>query len=117
MTAGYLTAAGTYDDFGEALRHATFNVVTIATDCGYDAASNCAAWPCVRPDVDARLSCITVSSGSTGEGIKMIRILVIARQAANQIKQLIHPRAVLPLLIGGRSMPDSLRPSTIWARD
>jgi trk system potassium uptake protein TrkH len=38
----------------------------------------------------------------------MIRTLVIGRQAANQMKQLVHPRAILPLRIGGRPMPDSL---------
>jgi trk system potassium uptake protein TrkH len=49
-----------------------------------------------------------VSSGSTGGGIKSIRALVIWRQAANQIKQLMHPRAILPLRIGGRPLPESL---------
>jgi trk system potassium uptake protein TrkH len=105
--AGYLTVVGTYDDFWESLRHATFNVVTIATDCGY-ATQNFGAWPAFAPMWMLFLSCITVSSGSTGGGIKMVRVLVISRQAANQIKQLIHPRALLPLLIGGRLMPDSL---------
>jgi trk system potassium uptake protein len=49
-------------------------------------------------------SCFCLAAGG---GIKMIRRLVIARQAANQTKQLMHPRAILPLRIGGRAMPDS----------
>lgn len=103
----YLYSTGTYDDFTESLRHATFNIVTIATDCGY-ATQDFAAWPVFVPMWMLLLSCITVSSGSTGGGIKMIRTMVIARQAANQMKQLMHPRALLPLRIGGRPMPDSL---------
>lgn len=103
----YLYVTGTYDDPGQALRHATFNIVTIATDCGY-ATQDFATWPVFVPMWMLFLSCITVSSGSTGGGIKMIRTLVIERQAANQLKQLMHPRAVLPLRIGGRPMPDSL---------
>lgn len=103
----YLYVTGAYTSLNESLRHATFNVVTIATDCGY-ATQDFAAWPVFAPMWMMFLSCITVSSGSTGGGIKMIRTLVIGRQAANQLTQLMHPRAVLPLRIGGRPMPDTL---------
>lgn len=103
----YLYATGTYSTLGESIRHATFNIVTIATDCGY-ATQDFAAWPAFVPMWMLFLSCLTASSGSTGGGIKMIRTLVIGRQAANQLKQLVHPRAVLPLRIGGRPMPNTL---------
>ncbi|MDY6944260.1 MAG: potassium transporter TrkG [Pseudomonadota bacterium] len=103
----YLYLTGTYPDLGQSLRHATFNVVTIATDCGY-ATQDFAAWPAFAPMWMLFLSCLTVSSGSTGGGVKMIRTMVIARQAANQLKQLVHPRALMPLRIGGRPMPESL---------
>jgi trk system potassium uptake protein len=103
----YLYLTGTYDTLGQSLRHATFNLVTIATDCGY-ATQDFAAWPVFAPMWMLFLSCMTVSSGSTGGGIKMIRTLVIGKQAATQMTQLMHPRAVLPLRIGGRPMPDSL---------
>lgn len=35
LTAGVLWHAGTYPDYITALRHASFNLVTIATDCGF----------------------------------------------------------------------------------
>lgn len=107
LIAVYLYLTGTYDTLGQSLRHATFNLVTIATDCGY-ATQDFAAWPVFAPMWMLFLSCMTVSSGSTGGGIKMIRTLVIGKQAATQMTQLMHPRAVLPLRIGGRPMPDSL---------
>lgn len=103
----YLYVTDTYATLGESMRHATFNLVTIATDCGY-ATRDFAAWPAFAPMWMLFLSCITVSSGSTGGGLKMIRTLVIGRQAANQLKQLMHPHAVLPLRIGGRPMPETL---------
>lgn len=93
---GYLYLTNTYDSLGQSIRHATFNIVTIATDCGY-ATQDFAAWTVFVPMWMLFLSCLSVSSGSTGGGIKMIRALVIGRQAANQVKQLMHPRAVLPL--------------------
>ena len=103
----YLYLTGTYDSLPQSLRHVTFNLVTIATDCGY-ATQDFAAWPVFVPMWMLFLSCVTCSSGSTGGGIKMIRMQVIKAQAANQITQLMHPRAILPLRIGTRVMPDNL---------
>jgi len=106
-TGAYLSLTGTYPDLVTALRHATFNVITIATDCGY-ATQDFAAWPVFVPMWMLFLSCVTCSSGSTGGGVKMIRTLVIGRQASIQVRQLLHPKAMLPLRIGARVMPDSL---------
>jgi trk system potassium uptake protein len=47
------------------------------------------------------LSCIVASSGSTGGGIKMIRTLVLAKQAHRELTQLVHPNMVRPLKVGG----------------
>ncbi len=107
VIGAYLFVTGTYDSPLQALRHATFNLVTIATDCGY-ATQDFAAWPVFAPMWMLFLSCVTCSSGSTGGGIKMIRTLVLGQQAANQLTQLMHPRAVIPLRIGSRAMPDHL---------
>jgi trk system potassium uptake protein TrkH len=47
------------------------------------------------------LSCLVASSGSTGGGIKMIRTLVLAKQANRELNQLVHPNMVRPLKVGG----------------
>jgi trk system potassium uptake protein TrkH len=47
------------------------------------------------------LSCITASSGSTGGGIKMIRTLILAKQANRELTRLIHPAVVNPVKVGG----------------
>lgn len=107
FVASYLFLTGTYSSLGQSFRHAIFNLVTIATDCGY-ATQDFAAWPVFVPMWMLFLSCVTCSSGSTGGGVKMIRTLVIRRQASNQIMQMMHPRAVLPLKLGGRAMPEHL---------
>jgi trk system potassium uptake protein len=112
LIGAYLYLTGTYDSLGQSFRHATFNLVTIATDCGY-ATQDFAAWPVFAPFWMLFLSCFAVSSGSTGGGIKMIRALVIGRQGANQVKQLMHPRALLPLRIGGRALPESLTAAVV----
>jgi trk system potassium uptake protein TrkH len=40
-------------------------------------------------------------SGSTGGGIKMIRAELMARQAVREMTRIIHPRAVVPVKLGG----------------
>lgn len=102
----YLWWQGVYD-FATALRHVAFNLVSIATDTGY-ASVDYAQWPILVPLWMLFLSCITVSSGSCGGGIKMIRTLVLTRQSLREMGNLLHPRAVLPLVIGGRTIPERI---------
>jgi trk system potassium uptake protein len=98
--AVFLCVKGTYPDFPTALRHATFNVVSIATDSGLHT-QDYSLWPIFAPMWMIFLSCIVASSGSTGGGIKMIRTLVLAKQAHRELTQLVHPSMVRPLKVGG----------------
>ncbi|MFC3627710.1 TrkH family potassium uptake protein [Vogesella amnigena] len=90
-----------------ALRHVSFNLISIATDSGF-ASIDYAPWPILVPLWMLFLSCITASSGSTGGGIKMIRTLILTRQGMREMSNLLHPRAVLPLMLGGKAIPDSV---------
>jgi trk system potassium uptake protein TrkH len=105
--AGYLYYAGTYDSFGTALRHASFNLVSIATDSGY-ASVDFAQWPIVVPMWMLFLSCIVCSSGSTGGGMKMIRTIVVLKQASREMWVLRHPQAVNPMKIGRSAIPNQV---------
>ena len=98
--AVFLVVKGTYADFPTALRHAVFNVVSIATDSGLHT-QDYSRWPIFAPMWMIFLSCIVASSGSTGGGIKMIRTLVLAKQAHRELNQLVHPNMVRPLKVGG----------------
>ncbi len=95
----FLVLKGTYADFPTAFRHATFNVVSIATDSGLHT-QDYARWPIFAPMWMMFLSCIVASSGSTGGGIKMIRTLVLAKQAHRELNMLVHPNMVRPLKVG-----------------
>lgn len=99
--AYYLWWAGTYPDFPTALRFASFNLITIATDCGF-ANTDFGQWPIFVPLWMLFLSCIAVSSGSTGGGIKMIRTIILGKQALREMHRLLHPNIVDPLKIGGQ---------------
>jgi trk system potassium uptake protein len=103
----YLWSHNVYPDVWASLRYASFNLVSIATDCGF-ASADFGAWPIFVPFWMLFLSCITVSSGSTGGGIKMIRTLVLAHQSSRELSRLIHPTLVSPLTIAGAPIPNNV---------
>lgn len=96
----FLVLKGTYPDVPTAMRHAIFNVVSIATDSGLHT-QDYSRWPIFAPMWMMFLSCIVASSGSTGGGIKMIRTLILAKQANRELNLLVHPNMVRPLKVGG----------------
>jgi trk system potassium uptake protein TrkH len=96
---------GVYPTLGAALRHVAFNLVSIATDCGF-VSQDYAVWPVFAPMWILMLSCYCANTGSTGGGIKMVRTLVLVQQAAREILMLVHPQAVRPLRLGGQVVPN-----------
>jgi trk system potassium uptake protein TrkH len=112
LVALHVWMQGNYDDYLTALRHVTFNLVSIATDCGY-ASVDYNNWPVFAPFWMLLLSCVTVSSGSTGGGIKMFRSLILMKQSQREMLVLLHPTAVVPLRVGGNALPDSIAESVL----
>jgi trk system potassium uptake protein TrkH len=105
--AAFLWSHGTYPDFWTALRHASFNLVSMATDCGY-ASVDFDKWPAFAPLWMLFLSCLAVSSGSTGGGIKMMRTVVLYKQARRELVRLLHPNAVDVLKLGNDPVPNKV---------
>lgn len=92
---------GVYPDFWEAMRHASFNTISLATTSGY-MSTDFDQWPIFAPMWMLFLGAIASSAGSTGGGIKMMRVLILLRQAALELKRMVHPRAVTPLTLSGQ---------------
>lgn len=108
----YLYYHHTYPEFLTALRHVSFNLVSIATDCGF-ASVDFNQWPIFIPLWMLFLSSITVSTGSTGGGIKMMRTLILFHQSRMQMFMLVHPNAVNPLKIHHMLVPSKIVLSTL----
>jgi len=96
----YLWSNGTYPDFLTALRFVSFNLVTVGVASGFSS-TDFGQWPLFAPLWMLFLSSILACSGSVGGGIKMMRTMVLAKQAAREMTRLLHPGALLPLKIGG----------------
>jgi trk system potassium uptake protein len=107
MIAVYLSWRETYPDFWSALRDAGFNTVSLATSTGYRSVDY-DQWPIFAPMWMLLLCCVASSAGSTGGGIKMIRALILIKQAGHELVRMVHPRAVTPLRISGQSVENKV---------
>jgi len=103
----YIWALDIYPDFGTALRHVAFNLVSIATDCGF-VSQDYAVWPVFAPMWILMLSCYCANTGSTGGGIKMFRTLVLFQQASRELRMLVHPQTVTPVRVGGQVVQNQI---------
>ena len=99
VVAALLWAKGVYEPL-EALRYGVFHVVSVATTTGY-ATVDYLAWPVFAPVFMLMLSGVATSAGSTGGGIKMVRMLILVKQARRELTRLVHPNAIQPVRLGG----------------
>ncbi|MBW1713584.1 MAG: TrkH family potassium uptake protein, partial [Deltaproteobacteria bacterium] len=53
------------------------------------------------------------SAGSTGGGVKALRLLLLLKHAHRELKRLVHPHAVIAVKLGGRPVPNEGR-NTGW---
>ena len=103
----YLWANDVYANFWTALRFASFNLISIATTTGF-ANTDYNVWPIFAPLWMLFLCCFASCSGSTGGGIKMIRAELMARQAVREMTCIIHPRAYVPVKLGGETVENKI---------
>jgi trk system potassium uptake protein TrkH len=107
VIAGFLFGNNVYTEGGEALRYAMFNVVSIASTTGF-ATTDYSLWPVFAPVTMLLLSCFATSAGSTGAGIKMIRAIILARQALRELTKIPHPNAFVPIRIEGSAVENKV---------
>jgi trk system potassium uptake protein len=85
--------AGTYEDYGTALRDSLFTTVSLLTTTGFVTA-DFEAWPEFCRVLVLGLMFSGACAGSTAGGIKVIRLLILFKGLYQQIHQLLHPKAV-----------------------
>lgn len=97
----------------EGLIHGLFQTVSIATTTGFTT-QDFASWPTFLPFFLLMLSFMGGCAGSTGGGLKAMRLLLIFRQGMRELKQLLHPNAVIPLKLDSRRVQPSVV-SAVWS--
>ncbi len=112
ITCLYLYYSGTYGK-EESLTQGVFQLVSIMTTTGF-ASAEFSTWPTFLPFFLLFLSFFGACAGSTGGGIKIGRMLILAQQGIREIYRLVHPNALLPIKIRNRRIPDRVA-DAIWA--
>jgi trk system potassium uptake protein TrkH len=97
----------------ESLVHGLFQAVSITTTTGF-ATQDFSVWPGFLPIMLLMFSFMGGCAGSTGGGIKAMRLMLIYKQGIRELKQLIHPHAVIPLKVGNRRVEATVV-SAVWS--
>ena len=106
---GVLVFEGDYgDSAGRALRDSAFTVSSIITTTGFVTA-DFDEWDTAAKFTLVLLMFVGGCAGSTAGGIKVIRILIVFRTILQDVFRMIHPRAITPLQIGERVVPEGAR--------
>jgi len=87
-----------YATWTDSIRHAAFQVISLGTSTGF-ASADSAGWPGLSILVIIFFSLICACSGSTSGGIKIDRLVLFFQSVAKNLKQMLHPNAVLTVKI------------------
>jgi len=101
----YNTQAKTLDSFYNTVRVSFFQVVSIVTTTGF-ATADFDLWPDFLRFMLVFLMFFGGCAGSTGGGMKMIRIMIIFKVAINILRKLTQPKLVAPIKIGDQVVDD-----------
>ncbi|QJB57797.1 TrkH family potassium uptake protein [Pseudodesulfovibrio sp. zrk46] len=100
-------SAGNYDSISEAVRYTSFQVAAILTTTGF-ATADYELWPGITQAI--LLFCMFVGgcAGSTGGGMKVMRIMVLCKHSYKELFRLIHPRSVNRVKMGKTVVQDDV---------
>ncbi len=101
IVSGANLMSGTYDTLETAFRASTFQVVSIGTTTGF-ATADYVAWPAVTQGLLLFLMFVGGMAGSTGGGMKTLRLWAALKQGVMELRKHLHPRAVVVTRVGGK---------------
>ncbi|MFW5926861.1 MAG: TrkH family potassium uptake protein [Wenzhouxiangella sp.] len=101
-----------FGSFWDSLRHAVFQAVSYTTTTGF-ATAEVYLWPGTLPLLLLLTSALGGCAGATTGGFKIIRVYLLTKQGIRELKRLIHPRAVVPLKLGGRTLNQEVA-NAVW---
>ena len=107
LVSALLAVNAVVPTFSEALRVSAFQIVSLATTTGYSSVDY-ALWPVFAPVLLVMLGCFVSCAGSTGGGIKMVRMIMLVKQARRELIRAIHPRVVNPVHLGGQTIANGV---------
>jgi trk system potassium uptake protein TrkH len=94
---------GTGDSFEKSFRDALFQVVSLITTTGYVTADYL-SWGSLAAILSFSIMFFGGSAGSTGGGIKIVRIVLLFKNSYQEFKRLLHPNAIIPVRLNHKAV-------------
>lgn len=94
-------------NLSDSFRFAIFQVVTIMTSTGF-ATTDFNLWPESAKMILIIVMFIGACAGSTGGGIKVVRILILLKHSRMELFKALHPRAVKSIKFNNKNVPDEI---------
>ena len=101
-----------YADIGAAIRYGAFQVASILTTTGY-ATADYETWPALSQLILLIAMFIGASAGSTGGGMKCLRVMLYFKFCYKELFRLIHPHAVSRVKLAGKTVPEDVMHSVL----
>ena len=94
---------GNIDSFEKSFRDALFQVVSLITTTGYVTADYL-SWGSLAAILSFAIMFFGGSAGSTGGGIKIVRIVLLFKNSYQEFKRLLHPNAIIPVRLNHKAV-------------
>lgn len=107
IISGLLLWHGNYTTILDGIRYSSFQTVSILTTTGF-ASADYELWPLATQFILFLLMFIGGCAGSTAGGIKNMRIVILLRNGAAEMRKLIHPKAVVPIRFNEKIVPPEI---------
>lgn len=104
---------GIYQNTAVSLRHALFQVSSIMTTTGYGTVDFAREWPQFSQMILVILMIVGACAGSTGGGLKISRVILLLKAFAQEVRHLIHPRAVSVVRLEGQPVESETLHNTL----
>lgn len=107
VTSTYLYFMHTFDSPWTAIHQGIFQTVSIGTTAGFTT-TDYYLWPGFLPILLLMTSYIGGCAGSTGGGMKVIRVMLLFKQGYREVLRLIHPNAVFAIKVNNKALPSKV---------
>lgn len=98
---------GIYSSFGEAFRYSFFQTASIMTTTGF-ASADFTLWPAMSQVILVLLMFIGACAGSTGGGLKVSRVVILAKTAIREVRRTVKPKSVHLVRCDGEAVEHSV---------
>lgn len=101
-----------YGNFWKALRYSFFQVSSIITTTGF-ATADFELWPAFSKAILVLVMLVGASAGSTGGGLKVSRVIIFFKSAAQEIGKMLNPRRTTNVRLNGKTLPTATLRNTL----